>query len=473
MTTVSEPRNGSMGIQTRRAPMHSVPDRLPPNSQESEQGVLGCVLLGGIETMIEAQGQIESGDAFYDLRHRTIWDAVSKLTEESRPVDMISVQAWLRDAGNLEQVGGLAYLAALPDCVPSAGNVGYYAGIVVEKWLLRRMIRACTDAVSRIYESEHDAEALIEQAERDILSVRSVRAIGTQSKLVKPLVLEAVEAIEALHARQGAISGIATGFVDLDRMIDGLHPQELTIIAGFPSHGKTSLVMNIVEHVAIEQRLPIGVFSLEMDARALVLRMICSRSRTNMRDLRDGLMSESAFGKLSASAAKIAGTNIVFVDQSDMTLQEVRAKARRMKQEFGIRLIILDYVQLLSAPGRMVENKTQEIAQVAFGLKNMAKELEVPVLVASQLTKEKDGTVKCRGAAELHQAADNLFFIVPDKEHDTGENCRTINLQIAKQRNGPTGSVKLTFLKDYTRFESASKVSQDQGELQSRKPYRD
>lgn len=462
------------GTRHRSAPVAvASQDRLPPHSVEAEQGVLGCVLLGGIETMIEAQARITSGEAFYDLRHQTIWDTCVALESERHPIDLFSVQTRLKDTAQLERVGGVAYLSGLVDATPSSANLTYYTDILVDKWLLRRMVRACTEAVSRIYQSEHDASALIERAERDVLAVRSVRTAGAESKLIKPLVAEAISAIESMHARQGAISGIATGFVDLDKMTDGLKAKEFTIIAGFPSQGKTSLVMNIVEHVAVDQGLPVGVFSLEMDAMALVLRMICSRSRINIRNIRDGFMAEREFPKLAGAASRLAGSNVVFVDQSDMSIQEVRAKARRMKQESGIRLFILDYVQLLSASGKMVDNKTQEIAEIAFGLKNMAKELDVPVLVASQLTKEKDGTVKCRGAAELHQAADNLFFIMPKKDDENEAGCLSVDLEIKKQRNGPTGAVRLTFLKDYTRFESAAKVDSEQAEFGGRKPYRD
>lgn len=448
-------------------------NRLPPHSIEAEQGVLGCCLLDAKAAMPIAQTQISSDEAFYDLRHRIIWNQLVRMIDNFTPIDSITLHQTLKDAGELDQIGGDAYLSALADCVPSAANVDYYIQILIEKWQLRRMVRACTETVSRIYDGDGDSDALIDAGEREILAARTVRLLSGHVQPIKELVHVAMDQIENLLRRQGAIGGIATGYPDLDKMTDGLQLGEFTVIAAFPSVGKTSLAMNIAEHVAVDLKLPVGIFSVEMSGKSLVTRLLCSRARVNMRNVRDGFLADRDFPKITGAAGKLASSMMHFVDQSDLSINQLRAIGRRMHRNYQIKLFIVDYLQLLNASGRKIENKTQETAAISNGLKNMAKELDAHVIACSQLTKDRDGSVKCRNAAEIHQDADNLFVLMPaDEPDENNSEAMPITLEIRKQRNGPQGIVNLIFLKPYTRFESAAKVYLEDGSEQ-RLPYRD
>lgn len=450
-------------------------DRLPPHSAEAEQGVLGCVLLAPNECLGECIEKLKTGsEVFYDLRHQTIFDALAEMYDKREAIDLITVQQRLKDKQILEQVGGLAYLSSLPDAVPSAANLGYYLDIVKEKFILRKMIHVCTDVVGRVYDYEGEVDALMDEVERDILRISESRVQG-QSSTIKDLVKRAINTIEDFHQRQGTLTGIGTGFTDLDKMTSGLHPGEMVVVAARPSMGKTSLAMNIAEHVAIDQRLPVGVFSLEMTAESLVLRMLCSRSRVNLRNVREGFLAERDFPKLTGSAGKLAGAPLFIDDSSGLSILQLRAKARRMAQQHGIKLFVIDYLQLLHSTSRRAENRQQEIADISNGIKALAKELNVPVIVLSQLNRElekeknrKPRMSDLRESGAIEQDADLIGMLYKPSSDDedaapTGDDhdAVPVNLLIAKQRNGPTGDVCLTFMKSYTRFENAAKVSDD------------
>ena len=452
-------------------------DRLPPHSPEAEQGVLGCVLLSPNEGMGVCIEKFKSGaDVFYDLRHQTIFNMLAEMYDAREAIDVITVQQRLKDKQLLEQVGGIAYLSTLPDTVPSAANLSYYLDIVQEKFLLRKMIRVCTEVVGRVYEHEGEVDALMDEVERDILRISESRVQGHTSN-IKDLVKKAINTIEDYHQRQGLLTGIGTGFMDLDKMTSGLHGGEMIVIAARPSMGKTSLAMNIAEHVALDEKLPVGVFSLEMTAESLVLRMLCSRSRVNMRNVRDGFLAERDFPKLTGAAGKLANAPLFIDDSSGLSILQLRAKARRMHQQYGIKLFVIDYLQLLHSTARRAENRQQEIADISSGVKSLAKELNVPVIVLSQLNREleKDKDRKprmsdLRESGSIEQDADVVGLLYKPRagEEDDGgggaqveEEAVPVNLLIAKQRNGPTGDVNLTFLKSYTRFESAAKVSDE------------
>ena len=283
--------------RVRRSPAGTAPnvDRLPPHSPECEMGVLGCVLLSPNECMGECIEKFKGGaEVFYDLRHQTIFSALAEMYDKQEAIDVITLQQRLKDKQLLEQVGGIAYLASLPDAVPSAANLSYYLDFVQEKYFLRRMIQTCTEVVGRVYDFEGEVDALMDEVERDILRISEAR-VESHTDTIKDLVKKAINTIEDFHQRQGVLTGVGTGFTDLDRMTSGFHPGEMIVIAARPSMGKTSLAMNIAEHVAIEQKLPVGVFSLEMTSESLVLRMVCSRSRVNLRSVRDGFLAERDF----------------------------------------------------------------------------------------------------------------------------------------------------------------------------------
>jgi len=464
----------------RRAPSGDAAkvDRLPPHSPEAEQGVLGCILLSPSECLGVGIEKLKAGaEAFYDLRHQTIYATLVEMYDEREPIDVITLQERLKNKKLLEEVGGLSYLSGLPDVVPSAANVSYYLDIVEEKHLLRKMIRICTEAVARVYDFQGEVDALLDEVERDVLRISESRATG-QASTMKDLVKKAISTIEDYHQRQGVLTGIGTGFPDLDKMTSGLHGGEMVVIAARPSMGKTSLAMNIAEHAAVDNKLAVGVFSLEMTSESLVLRMLCSRSRVNMRSVREGFLAERDFPKLTGAAGKLASAPLFIDDTSGLSILQLRAKARRMSQQFGIKLFIIDYLQLLSSTAKRAENRQQEIADISNGIKSLAKELNVPVIVLSQLNREleKDKNRKprlsdLRESGSIEQDADLvcLLYRPGSGKNDEGDDAppaptpddegQPVNLLVAKQRNGPTGDVNLTFIKSFTRFESVSKVS--------------
>ncbi|MDB6121901.1 MAG: dnaB [Pedosphaera sp.] len=449
-------------------------DRLPPHSPEAEQGVLGCILLSPNDCIGECVEKFKAGaEVFYDLRHQVVFETVVEMYDKREAIDLITLQQNLKDKARLEEVGGLAYISTLPDTVPSAANLSYYLEIVQEKYVLRKMIHTCTDVVNRVYGCEGEVDSLLDEVERDILRISETRAEGNTGK-IKDLVKKAISTIEDYHQRQGMLTGIGTGFADFDKMTSGLHGGEMIVLAARPSMGKTSLAMNVAEHVAVDLKLPVGVFSLEMTSESLVMRMLCSRSRVNLRNVREGFLAERDFPKLTNAAGKLANAPLFIDDSSGLSVLQMRAKARRMSQQFGIKLFVIDYLQLLHSTARRAENRQQEIADISSGIKSLAKELDVPVIVLSQLNREleKDKDRKprlsdLRESGSIEQDADLVCLLYkPSREEDDAgpaedHDAVPVNLLIAKQRNGPTGDVHLTFMKSYTRFESAAKISGD------------
>jgi replicative DNA helicase len=449
-------------------------DRLPPHSVEAEQGVLGCVFLMPHECLGECVEKFKQGsEVFYDLRHKAIYDLLIEMYDRKEAIDVITVQQRLKDRQQLEAVGGIAYLATLPDTVPSAANLSFYVGIVREKYILRKMISTCTDVVARVYEHEGEVDALVDEVETDILRLSEER-VEAQTLLIKDVVHKAINRLEEYHANQGMLTGLSTGFPDLDKMTTGMHGGEMIVIAARPSMGKTSLAMNIAEAVAIDQKLPVGVFSLEMSSESLVLRMLCSRARVNLRNIREGFFSERDFPKITSAAGKLAAAPLYIDDTAGLSILQLRAKARRMWQQYGVKLFVIDYLQLLHSTARRAENRQQEIADISNGVKALAKELDVPVIVLAQLNREiekeknrKPRMSDLRESGAIEQDADliGLLYKPSAGDDDEGPNIEqesvAVNLLIAKQRNGPTGDVNLTFLKTYTRFESAAKISAD------------
>lgn len=449
-------------------------DRLPPHSIEAEQGVLGCILLSPQDCVGECITLFKAGsEVFYDLRHRSIYEQIVEMYDKKEAVDLITLQQTLRDRNQLDGVGGVAYLASLPDAVPSAANLLYYVDIVREKFVLRRMIGTCTEVVARAYEHQGEVDELLDEVERDVLKIAEER-VDTKSSSIKDLVHGAINKIEEYHKNQGMLTGIGTGFPDLDKMTTGLHGGEMIVVAARPSMGKTSLAMNIAEHVCIDQKLPVGVFSLEMTAESLVLRMLCSRSRVNLRNITSGFLAERDFPKLTGAAGKLAGAPLYIDDTPGLSILQMRAKARRMHQQHGVRLFVIDYLQLLHSTSRRAENRQQEIADISNGVKALAKELEVPVIVLAQLNREiekeknrKPRMADLRESGAIEQDADLVAMLYrassddDDGAAEASQEAIPVNLLIAKQRNGPTGDVHLTFLKPYTRFESAAKISGD------------
>lgn len=445
-------------------------DRLPPYSTEAEQGVLGCILLDP-ESMVTCIERLRAqGKEFYDLRHQTIYSVLIELYDDRVGIDVITLQERLKLWDQLEQVGGIPYLSGLSDCVPSAANLPHYIEILLEKYSLRMMIAVCTDGVAKCYEEKIPVDTLLAQVEHDVIGVTEAR-VEPVSYTMHSLVSEALNLIEDIHSNQGMLTGLATGFTDFDKMTNGLQKGEMTILAGRPSTGKTALAMNIVEYVAVTNQLPVGVMSLEMTARSLVFRMICSKAKVNIKNVNDGFLANVDFPKITGAAGALHHAPIYIDDTGGLSVLQIRAKLRRMKQKYDIKLGVVDYLQLATAPG--CENRQQEVSRISTGLKNLAKELDIPMLVLCQMNRsiehEKNRRPRLadlRESGTIEQDADvvGMLYNVKnpyDEDETEYQDARPVNLLIAKSRNGPTGDIGLTFMRSWTRFESAAKVSDD------------
>ena len=432
-------------------------DRLPPHAPEMEQGALGCQLKDPnecIPIVIEKHGE-NAHEIHYDLRHQTIQKALIEMHMSMTHIDIISIQQKLKEKKMFEQVGGFGYLNKLEMDCPSAANLAYYLEKVSETYLLRKIIATCTETIGRIYENEADVENALERFETDALALRKNQQSEIRS--MKDLVSESLQEIEKVIENPNTISGISTGFTDLDMASDGLHEGEFIVLAAYPSVGKTSLAMNIVEHVTQVLGLPVGVFSAEMTAKSLVKRGLCSTARVSLKQIRAGYATaDQVFPKLTMAAGKMIKAKLFIDDSSNLSVGQVRARARRMVQQSGVKLFIADYAQLFTSP--KAENRTNEIDQISKGFKAMARELNVPVILLSQLNDEG----KLKGARALGEDADGVWKLSRDEKQDEDGDGEKINLFLDKQRNDERGiNIPLIFLKTYTRFESASKFADD------------
>src|SRR5579864_843066 len=442
--------------------------RPPPHSVEAEQGVLGSMLISPRDAIAEVVEKI-TADYFYVPAHQTIFDALVELWNAGAAVDLITFTQNLRDRNLLETVGGAAAITNLFTFVPTAANVGYYIEIVRDKYILRSIIAAGTESVRRAYEEQDEVGNLLDEVEQKIFDVGEDRFKG-QMLSMKDQVMEAIESIEKLYERKGGITGVSTGFVEFDRMTSGMHPSEMIVIAARPSMGKTALAMNIAEHVAINEKLPVGVFSLEMSSQQLVQRLLCSRARVNLQKVRDGFLGERDFPSLTAAASKLAEAKMFIDDSASLTILELRAKARRLKAQQDVQLIIIDYLQLLRSTSRRAQDNRQlEISEISAGLKGLAKELKIPVIVVAQLNRQpeqraggKPRLSDLRESGSIEQDADLVGLLVRPEIYEEDEEARAeksgeAELIIAKQRNGPVGEIPLTFLKEFTRFEDRAR----------------
>jgi len=457
--------------RSRRKPQNNgAVDRLPPASPECEQALLGCCLLSPQTVIPEAQARIPTSEVFYDLRCRTIWETLVDMSNDGVGIDVITLQARLKAFGQLEEVGGGAFLSGLPDAVPSAANAGYYLNNIIEKYQLRRMIQVATEVISKAYEHEGEVAEILDWFESEALKVR-VTESKSVTKNCGEAVRRAVSTIENYHERRGVITGLSTGLPDFDKMVNGFVPGDLIVIAGRPSTGKSSIAMNIAEHVAIEQGVPVGVYSFEMSEDSLVLRMLCSRARVNLRNIQQGFMAERDFPKITTASSKLYKAPIYINDCPSMTITQIRADARRMWHQLGIRLFIIDYFQRIKLVLAKGETRQSAFADAVGGVKSMARELKVPVVLLSQISRqfEKDGNRKpqlsdMKETGALEEDADIAGLLYRCKlgdDDDPHADAIPVNLLIGKSRNGPTGDVHLTFLRSITRFESATKISGD------------
>lgn len=465
-----------------------VPDRLPPHSPESEQAVLGCILLDPNSSLPICIEKMKDGDQeFYDLRHQTIYRIIIELYEDGIPIDVINLQERLKTWELLEQVGGLQYLSVLPGVVETPMNIESYVDTVRDKFFLRQMIHTCTDVVGRVYDHEGDVDLLLDSCESQLLHLTESR-IEVQPHTMHGLIAQAINDIEDIVNHHGAVTGLASGFQDLDKVTNGMHGGQMIVIAGRPKMGKTSLALNIVEHVACDLHLGVGICELEMTARELVMRMLCSKARVSLKNLREGFLGERDYPKLTNGSAALHNAPIFINDTPGLSILQIRAQMRRWKQQHDIKLGVVDYIQLSNAMGgkRKFESRQQEVSDISCGVKNLAKELNIPILALSQMNREfereknrKPRLADLRESGAIEQDADFVGMLYkPNSDEDESQNSEEacgVNLLVAAQRNGPSPvDIPFTFLKSYTRFESCSKVSdEDVPQEQAGLPYSD
>ena len=433
-------------------------DRVLPHNAEAERTVLGAVLVDN--AAFNSAAEVLSRDDFYREGHRRVFEAMAALAERSQPIDLVTLKEELTRVSALEAVGGAAYLASLVDGLPRIVNVEQWSRIIKEKAVLRNLIHASNRIVQSCYEAEDDAATLLDRAEKAIFDIAE-RRIRQGFIALKEIVKESYRTIDQLSQSKDLVTGLPTGFVDLDDKTSGLQRGDLIIVAARPAMGKTSLCLNIAQNASQRTGETIGVFSLEMSKEQLVLRMLCADARVDAHRLRTGSLGEKDWARLAKAYADLSSSKIFIDDSATLTPLEMRAKCRRLKAEHGLGLVVVDYLQLVSAGGR-VENRQQEIASISRSLKGLAKELECPVMALSQLSRAPEARQDrrpqlsdLRESGAIEQDADIVMFIYREEEHKpTEENRGIAEIIIGKQRNGPTGSVKLAFIKEFTRFEN-------------------
>jgi replicative DNA helicase len=431
--------------------------RVPPHNIEAEQSILGGILLDN--DVLPGVLEILNGEEFYRAGHRTAFAAVIALFEKNEPCDLVTLTNLLKSQNKLEEAGGVSYLASLVDSVPSAANVSHYARIVSDKWLQRSLISSATQIATSALQGGLDVDELLDRAEQAIFQV-SERRVNPSFFPIKDVIKQNIKILEKLQEREEVFTGVPTGFDDLDRMTSGLQPADLVVIAGRPSMGKTAFALNIARNAAVDHEVPVGIFSLEMSKEQLGMRMLCSEARVDAHKLRTGFFSNRDWPLLLRAAGTISEAAIFIDDSPALSALELRAKARRLKRDQNIGLIVVDYLQLMRGP-QGAERREQEISEISRGLKALAKELTVPVVALSQLNRrveerhdKRPQLADLRESGAIEQDADLIAFIYRDEVyHPESPDQGVAEIIIGKQRNGPTGKVKLAFLSQYTRFD--------------------
>ena len=438
-------------------------DREMPFSAEAEQGVLGCLLLDPAECVPACMERIGSADVFYDFRHRVLYENICAQFSEGGLLDAITVQEQLRHASQLQAVGGMTYVAGLMNCTPSASNLLHYLDIVQRKFVLRTLIQKAASIVSKAYESGEDEFTTLAEAEKAILSIGDEAQRVEGDRTVKEVMHQVLNSLEEAFQNQGKIRGLETGFPDFDWKTYGLKPGQMIIIAARPGVGKTSFAMNIAEHVAVDNKIPTAVFSMEMSSDELLFRMACSRAKIDSETAQSGKFKERDFPKLTSASGQIANSPLHICEKGGLTIAQLSARARRMSQRHKIKLVIVDYLQLMQS--RSKENRTGQITEISNGLKALAKDLKVPMIVLSQLSREVEKQDRpprmsdLRESGAIEQDADIIGLLDP-KVGANGEipDRQEIDLLIPKLRGGKVGRIKLWFNRPFTRFESVSQI---------------
>jgi len=449
-----------MALRVAKSPVEKK-GRVPPQNTDAEQSLLGGILIDP-EALNKIVDIVDAED-FYREDHRTIFQMVLELYERNEPIDIVTVSGLARDKGLIERMGGIANLSRLVDGMPTSANIAQYAKMVKEKALLRNIMRTATEIVEKGYEVDTNVDNFIDEAERMIFQIAEKKYKPSFFPM-KALVMESMKTIENLSERHDGITGVPTGFTDLDKMTGGLQPSDLIIVAGRPSMGKTSFALNMAQYAALssdgDNGVPIGIFSLEMSKEQLVMRLLSSEAEVEFFKIRSGGLRDEERTRLGRAAGKLYSAPLYIDDTPALSVLELRARARRLKKEHGLELLVIDYLQLMRGRASNLDRREQEISEISRSLKALAKELNVPIIAISQLNRmveqredKRPRLADLRESGAIEQDADVIIFIYRDIVYnkDTKEP-NTAEIIIGKQRNGPVGDVRLTFLDKYTTF---------------------
>ncbi len=433
-------------------------DKIPPQNLEAEMAVLGSMMIDEDAASVALESL--RSDSFYKDAHKKIFQAISDLYSASKAIDLVTLGDELKRSGILDGVGGLSFLIALANSVPTAANINHYVNIVKEKSTLRTLINNSTKVISLCYDTEGNVDEVVDNAERLIFEVRDSKIQSSYVHL-KEVVKDSIETIDNLYQKKAHVTGVPTGYVDFDIKTAGLQSSDLIVVAGRPSMGKSALALGITEHAGVIEKIPLAVFSLEMSKEQLVQRMLCAHAKVDAHKVRTGYLAPSDWPRLTAAAGKLSEAPIYIDDTPGISVMELRTKARRLKAHHDIQLIILDYLQLMRGSSGM-ENRQQEISEISRSLKALARELHVPLIAISQLSRAVESRTDhrpqlsdLRESGAIEQDADLVALILREEYYNpTPENQGIAEVIIAKQRNGPVGTIKLAFIKEYTRFEN-------------------
>jgi replicative DNA helicase len=436
-------------------------DKIPPQNLEAEMAVLGSMLLD--EDAVSVAIESLDADSFYKDNHSKIFQAMIDLYNANKAVDLITLTDELKRNGILDEVGGVSFLTALVNSVPTAANISHYVSIVKEKSILRTLINNSTKIISLCYESEGNVDEVVDSAERFIFEVTNHRPQGSFLHL-KEIIKDSIETIDKLYQKKAHITGIPTGYIDFDSKTSGLQPSDLIVVAGRPSMGKSALALGIAEYAGVMEKIPLAFFSLEMSKEQLVQRMLCAHAKVDAHKVRTGYLAASDWPRLTAAAGKLSEAPIFIDDSPAISVMELRAKARRLKAHQDIRLLILDYLQLMRGSAK-AENRQQEISDISRSLKALARELNIPIVAISQLSRAVEARTDhrpqlsdLRESGAIEQDADVVVLILREEYYSPSpENEGIAEVIIAKQRHGPVGSMKLAFIQEYTRFENIAR----------------
>lgn len=434
-------------------------DRIPPHNQEAEQSVLGAIFLEP-QALITASETLLADD-FYQAAHRLIFETMLRLSDLGKAIDVVTVTEELSSRNQLDDVGGISYMTELANAVPTAANIAYYSEIVAQKSLLRKLIRTATKIVEDSFTREDEVAELLAEAEKQIMEVAN-RSNSGDFKHVKDVLVQTYENVEKLQNRKGDITGIPTGFRDLDCLTAGFQRGDLIIVAARPSVGKTAFALNVAQAVGTQTTENVAIFSLEMGADQLVMRMLCAEGNIDAQVLRTGALTTEDWRKLTMAMGSLSHAGIYIDDAAGVRVNEIRAKCRRLKQESGLGMILIDYLQLIQGSGSSGQNRQQEVSEISRSLKALARELEVPVIALSQLSRgveqrqdKRPMMSDLRESGSIEQDADIVAFLYREDYYDKEtEDANTIEIIVAKQRNGPTDTVKLAFKKEFNKFVS-------------------